>query len=478
MLLRSKQEIRIELEDLDRSMQDMVHRFDSVLQKVHPEQYRSALNLLHYLCLRNRDTTRLQNELHTRGLSTFYRAEGYIRSHLNAILQHFDQSCGTDACTPIESRELLDNRVRSLFGEVEIGLPAIMVTFKSSFAHDFITVKKLLKAGMNIARINCAHDDEAGWASMIARVKEASVFTGIQCKICMDLAGPKIRTGIRSKKGRINLDEEDLILFTEREEVKTKLPVVRYGIPGIAAQLKPGERVFFDDGLIETKVVRTTSFDAELEVIRVPEKKPFLKSGKGINFPDSKLSLSALTEFDYKCLPFVVGNADMAGYSFIHNIPDIEMLHGAMSEKKLPLILKIETPDAFNNLPGLLLAAMQEPLFGVMIARGDLAVEMGFERISELQEEIITICHAAHVPVIFATQVLENLNKTGLATRAEVTDASFGLMADGILLNKGPHTVATIKALKDILRNRGKSLTGRQPLARPLDMATRFFNQV
>ena len=126
------------------------------------------------------------------------------------------------------------------------------------------------------------------------------------------------------------------------------------------------------------------------------------------------------------------------------------------------IILKIETPQAVKNLPELLLRGMQQPVFGVMIARGDLAVEIGFERMGEIQEEILWICEAAHVPVIWATQVLENLNKSGIATRSEITDAAHAAMAECVMINKGSHTVKVIETLKDILhRIRGHHIKKR-----------------
>ena len=119
------------------------------------------------------------------------------------------------------------------------------------------------------------------------------------------------------------------------------------------------------------------------------------------------------------------------------------------------IILKIETPEAVENLPSLLLQGMQRPTFGVMIARGDLAVEIGFERMSEIQEEILWICESAHVPVIWATQVLDTLNKSGIATRSEVTDAAHAAMAECVMVNKGEHIIQVIETLRDILHRSG-----------------------
>ncbi|MBD0377963.1 MAG: pyruvate kinase, partial [Flavisolibacter sp.] len=184
--------------------------------------------------------------------------------------------------------------------------------------------------------------------------------------------------------------------------------------------------------------------------------------------------IPALTDYDLKCLPFILEHADMVGYSFVRNANDLLQLQDAMEPKKLPIIIKIETPEAVKNLPQLLLQGMREELFGVMIARGDLAVEIGFERMSEIQEEILWICEAGHVPVIWATQVLENLNKSGIATRSEVTDAAHAVMAECVLVNKGSHTIEVIEALRDILYRSGGHHVKKRYTFRPLQIASRF----
>jgi pyruvate kinase len=135
-------------------------------------------------------------------------------------------------------------------------------------------------------------------------------------------------------------------------------------------------------------------------------------------------------------------------------------------------VLKIETRRAFENLPSLLLSAMQSPACGIMIARGDLAVECGFERLAEIQEEILWATEAAHMPVIWATQVLETLAKTGLPSRAEITDAAMGERAECVMLNKGPHIEAAIGTLDNILQRMQAHQSKKRPLLRALQAWT------
>jgi pyruvate kinase len=471
-------EIQQQLEKLNVLLLDTEKEHGSLIKKLHLSQQLSAVNLLHYLALRSVDIRDLQDALHQQGLSSLTNSESHIHGQLLAILQHYNYQGPPAICTYNNCKTLLKQKTNALFGNVyKEGDPCIMVTFKTSYAHDSLAVKKLLKAGMNIARINCAHDDEETWMNMVKQVRKATEITGIPCKIYMDLAGPKIRTRISGKKNRIKVEEEDQLLLSDNENYHDRLPVVGCTIPGIASQLKPGEKVFFDDGLIEARVTGLRPEAAELRIVRASGKKPYLKAEKGINFPDSNLALSALTDFDRKCLPFMLEHADMIGYSFLHNVPDLDELQKEMKEKKLPIILKIEKPEAFKNFPDLLFKAMEEECFGVMVARGDLAVEIGFERMSEVQEEICWISEAAHAPVIWATQVLDNMNKLGIATRAEITDASYGTMAECVMINKGPHTVQVIKSLKNILQRSGGHHLKKRFLFRPLSIAKEFLNK-
>jgi pyruvate kinase len=162
-----------------------------------------------------------------------------------------------------------------------------------------------------------------------------------------------------------------------------------------------------------------------------------------------------MTAKDIEDLSFVAKHADVVELSFANSVQDVESLQQrlASSGSRQPaIVLKIETRHGFEDLPDMLLAAMRAPCCGVMIARGDLAVECGFERMAEVQEEILWICEAAHVPVIWATQVLENLAKEGMPSRAEITDAAMGDRAECVMLNKGPYVVSAVRALDDILR--------------------------
>lgn len=262
------------------------------------------------------------------------------------------------------------------------------------------------------------------------------------------------------------------------KEGKVKRPA-RIGCTAseVFAQVRPGERVWFDDGKIGAVIKSVRKGHLELKITHARAKGEKLHGDKGINFPDSKLRLPSLSRNDLRNLSEIARDADLVGYSFVQTAHDVEKLRHELARLKrsrVGLILKVETRAAFEHLPELLLSAMQSPSVGVMIARGDLAVECGFERMAEVQEEILWLCEAAHVPVIWATQVLEKLSRAGLPTRAEVTDAAMGARAECVMLNKGPEMVAAVHALHDILGRMQAHQNKKQSMLRSLKVARDF----
>ena len=225
-------------------------------------------------------------------------------------------------------------------------------------------------------------------------------------------------------------------------------------LPEVFARVKAGERVFFDDGRIGGVIREVGRGRMRVEIVSAIGGAAWLGGEKGINLPDTDLKLPALTAKDREDLDFVVRHADMVALSFVQRASDVEDLIEELRRRRaLPLgiVLKIETQRAFSHFPSLLLAAMRHPLVAVMVARGDLGVEVGSERMSEVQEEILWLCEAAHVPVIWATQVLESLAKGGMSSRGEVTDAAMAGRAECVMLNKGPFIRETLAFLGAVL---------------------------
>lgn len=247
--------------------------------------------------------------------------------------------------------------------------------------------------------------------------------------------------------------------------------------PELVDMVRVGEAVWLDDGRVGGVV---SAVEPDRFLVRITTARPRgekLRAGKGINLPDSNLKLKALGEDDLEALAFAAREADVVSLSFAHDPEDVIALQqhvAALDRRDLGLILKIETRAGFARLPELLLAAMRGGSPGVMIARGDLAVECGFERLAEVQEEIMWICAAAHVPVVWATQVLESMAKDGRPTRAEVTDAAMAERAECVMLNKGPYIRDALRLLDDILRRMCAHQNKKVSMFRALRVAQSF----
>lgn len=222
----------------------------------------------------------------------------------------------------------------------------------------------------------------------------------------------------------------------------------------ILTQLKPGDEVWLDDGKVGARVDRVDARGALLRITHASRKGSIVRSDKGINFPDLALDIPPLTDKDLDDLDFIVAHADAVGYSFVQKPEDMRLLIRELERRGatgFPIVAKIETKCAVSNLPGIVLSGIGLHPLGVMIARGDLAVEIGSARLAEIQEEILWLCEAAHVPVVWATQVLETLAKKGLRSRPELTDAAMGVRAECVMLNKGPYILDALEILDSIL---------------------------
>ena len=477
------------------------------LSKSVSKRYRySARNLYRYLLLRSSDLRSIHDALSGLGISSLRSSEGYVFSNVaNAYKlvrmlrgKSFEQDSSVLTVGYEKSKALLRRHARDLFQVKGKKHPTeIMVTMPDEAAENIPLLSDLLEKGMDIARINLSHGDSKQWKKMLANLRNASKITKKPVKIYMDLSGPKIRTddiSVKNRKGVlkdfVKLKKEDTLILTKKktrgrrakyaDDGKLIAPAkVSVSLPQIINDAKEGDRIFFDDGMIEAKVIKKNKNDLSVEITKAHKYK--LKAQKGINLPDTILSLPSLTDADIKNLPFVVKEADIIGYSFVRTPADVKRLYehlDRLGAKDVGVVFKIENKEAFENLPLILLEGMKRKRIGVMIARGDLAVEIGFERISEVQEEILWICEAAHVPVIWATQVLENLAKTGIATRAEVSDAAVSAQAECVMLNKGPYIVNAVCTLNNILKKMRKHKSKKKSTLRLLNVAKKSLKKI
>ncbi len=597
-----------QLQVLRQSMHDREAAMHAELSRVSEKYQESARNLIHYLALRVHDLRPVQEQLAWLGLSSLGRSESHVLANLDKVLgilhcltgQDWVDKSAEEPAGSVSSRRLLERHSVDLLGTHPAGRPVrIMVTLPSTAATDYSVVRELVEAGMDIARINCAHDDAVAWQAMALNVRHAAKAVQRHVRILMDLGGPKIRTGevmprpavlrmrpqrdefgrpykpyrlgmtatdavatmpdvdgairvdshwlahlevgsqidfadargakrhllvvhcdtgvavaesvqtayltpdtrltihgakgkkwcstvpgdIESLPGVLHLSLGDVIRVTRDglgypaeaqeggENVGKVAAHIACTLPQVIDQVRIGERIWFDDGKIGGVIRHVAGDWLDVEITQAREGGEKLIGDKGINFPDSELDLPALTDKDLQDLEAVAQHADMVGLSFVQQAADVYQLReqlDRLGRRDLGIVLKIETLKGFENLPELMLAALSGGSAGVMIARGDLAVECGYERMAEVQEEILWCAEAAHMPVIWATQVLETLAKTGVPSRAEISDAGLGVRAECVMLNKGPYIADAIRTLDDILRRMGKHQDKKRSLLRAL----------
>lgn len=582
-----------QLESIRSRASEFESRYAADIESVHPAFHESARNLVHYLALRHEDIRDLQENLAGLGLSSLGRAERSVVPSICMVIRALKRMSGGSVIETGGPRTALplhnpnaQVHKSAIFGDRQGNRDvSIMVTLPSEASSNYALVAGMIDAGMNIARINCGHDCQRTWSGMVDNIKKAVRQTGRECRIVMDLSGPKLRTGAlhpgprvahisprrdplgrviaprrlrfvpddvlqhgsesllvpvprecidfanvgdrirfrdaRGKKRSFRVVEKDasglvleshkgayLITGTKirllRKETGEKIAyrigelprienpiLLRVGdtlllhrenidgapakenangevtdvahvacqLPEVFESVATGDAVWLNDGKI-AGIVRSASGDQlEIEITQARATGSRLHGDCGINLPDSKIALVGLTTSDRANLPFVTTHADAVCLSFVRSPADITLLQQELqksTERQLGVIVKIETEEAFNNLPKLLLATMRSYPAAIMIARGDLAVECGWERLAELQEEILWLCEAAELPVIWATDVLQHEAKTGQPSRAEITDAAMSQRADCVMLNKGPHILATIRMLDNILRRMQK----------------------
>lgn len=229
---------------------------------------------------------------------------------------------------------------------------------------------------------------------------------------------------------------------------------LRCTLQAITERLEVGHSVWIDDGKIGAVVENIDMAGAWLRITHAKTNGGLIRSDKGMNFPDTVLDLPSLSNKDLADLDVICRHADLIGFSFVESIADIELLIEQLrqySALHLPIIAKIETNRAVKNLPDIILGNMGRHPLGIMIARGDLSVELGSARLTEIQEEIMWLCEAAHIPVIWATQVLETIAKKGGRSRAEFTDAGMATRAECVMLNKGPYILDALDALINVM---------------------------
>jgi pyruvate kinase len=309
---------------------------------------------------------------------------------------------------------------------------------------------ELIQAGVNVFRLNMSHGDHAGHRKAYALIREAASKAAVEVGVLADLCGPKIRCGL-FEGGRAELQTGSTVTVTTRD-VPGHAQLIPSQYQGIVRDVQPGSRILLDDGNLELRVEKVGT-----ELLCTVVQGGVLKDRKGINLPDSNVSAPSLTDKDRADALFALAlPVDFLALSFVRRASDIRELRDlidANSGSGIAIIAKIEKPQALEEIEGILDAAD-----GVMVARGDLGVEMPAETVPVIQSELIELARSHHKPVIVATQMLESMIANPRPTRAEVSDVSTAVMAgtDAVMLSaetaSGAFPVNAVKTIDRVVR--------------------------
>jgi pyruvate kinase len=574
---------------LQRDIAEEALRRGAQIDAALPRHRASALNLAHYVGLRQKDLRRLQLELAAAGLSSLGRSEGHVADTLERLGRWLGAPprarAGNEAPLDRDAAErMLHENTRALFGPRPRDRHVyVMVTAPDANEATADWCDAVLKAGADVLRINGAHESPAEWQRVIATARARAQSLRQTLRVVVDMPGPKLRGDIRrSEAGVLHLprrkdrfgrttgptsvalvarrtggaeipvsaawlarlrmgDTIELrdpagrrrrLVVRERTPegvraeceqslyVASGLPLVwrrarrvmgrgRVGAyprepatlslavgarflinatgravaglpalgcpePRILARVRAGERVILDDGKASAVVESVGRDGLRCRVLQAAKSPLRLRSGKGLAFPESRLPPGRLGAEDRAVLEFALAHADGVEVSFVNAPADVREVGERVRRSGragFGIILKLETREAIRNLPDILFEAMRYDPVGIMIARGDLAVELSFERLAEMQEELLWFGEACHLPVVWATQVLDVLAHTGVPTRAEVTDAAMSMRAECVMLNKGAHVAEAVKMLADIIRKMETHQYKKRSIYRPLGLA-------
>ncbi len=314
-------------------------------------------------------------------------------------------------------------------------------------------IKEMMEAGVNVFRINFSHADYEDVSERIRIIREINAENGYTTSILADLQGPKLRVGVMKEDVVVN--PGDKITFTTAEDILGTAERVYMNYKEFPKDVNPGERILLDDGKLMFEVVKT---DKKTEVETVVVQGGPLKSKKGVNLPNTNVSLPALTKKDIKDALFAIKcQVDWIALSFVRNPEDLIQLQDLIaknSEYKIPIIAKIEKPEAVENIDKIVAYCD-----GLMVARGDLGVEIPAEQVPLIQKKLIHRAKTARIPVIVATQMMETMISSLTPTRAEVNDVANSVMdgADAVMLSGetsvGNYPVQVIETMTKIIES-------------------------
>jgi pyruvate kinase len=315
----------------------------------------------------------------------------------------------------------------------------------------------LVKAGVNVFRLNFSHGSHEDKLDIINKIRRIIKEEPYNIAILGDLQGPKLRVG-DLENGKLTLKEGDEFIFTTEKMVGTN-DKIYVSYPNLAKDVKVGERIFLDDGKMELSVVKVLN---DSEVLMRVTLGGVLTPKKGVNLPDSALTMPSMTEKDFEDLAFIIEHKlDWVALSFVRKVADVRMLKEKLKEKdsKIKVISKIEMPEALTNLRDIIVESD-----GIMVARGDLGVEIPIEQVPIVQKDIIKKCMHRAKPVIVATQMMESMLDRTKPNRSEVSDVANAVLegADAVMLSgetaTGLYPTLVVETMSKIIMEAEKTI--------------------
>jgi pyruvate kinase len=467
--------IRTQLSKLRDDVVKGEHLYESELSLVHEVHRERARNLVHFLTWRECHVNGIEASLEALGLDPLRDLEWDVLPRVERVLERLNEMSdvagdnpGPSAFVkPLNGRDAMRLRTDALFGPPPEGRDSrIMVTLPSEAADDPYIIKAFVDEGADCFRINCARDGRDVWEKMIERISRERE-GGKRASVFLDLGGSKLRVvACTGGKRSIRLEQGDTLrirrspspAFSSEDagwlEIAVSEPV---GLRNASA----GHHIWFDDGKIGGIVRKTDANAIEIEITSVKKGGRKLRLERGLNLPDTPLHLQSMTQKDYADLPFASGHADFVALSFIRTPSDVDEFRMALPdgiEASPTLVIKIETWEALQQLPRLMLAGMRRERVAMLLARGDLAVECGITALPRIQNDVLRYCAAGSLPLFWATGVLERASRTGEPTRSEMTDAAYASRAQCVMLNKGPRNIQALRLLGNLLERRNGAL--------------------
>jgi pyruvate kinase len=315
------------------------------------------------------------------------------------------------------------------------------------------TLRALVDAGLNVARLNFSHGTHAEHASVITDIRRVATQTGVPVAVLQDLPGPKVRTGsLAAGVDAVRLTEGATFALVTRDIDGTK-DAVSASYPGLARDVESGKRIYLADGAIALRITATS----DDRVDTIVEVGGDLRAHQGINYPDGSLDISAVTDRDFEHLAFgLEAGVDWVAISFVKSAEDVLRVKRYIAErgKNVPVIAKIEKHEALEAIDDIIAAAD-----GIMVARGDLGIEIDYHILPLVQMRMVEVCLAEGKPVIIATQLLESMISSPMPTRAEISDVSNAVRerADAVMLSgettTGMYPLECVDVMKNILRS-------------------------